>query len=237
MADTLFTRTPREQLPERYHLAWDTMNRLTEEPTFVEVFASNPSMLDFVMNDFYTRVFFGGRVDQRYKQLARLKLSLLHGCRTCNRQNVPGALEAGVSQAQIDAMRDYENGPFTAAEKAVIAYADEVALTNMDGRMTPELYARLRGHFSEADILELGVAALIDHGIGDDAVVLRVGNRRAAVARGDVLLLRNAAALGRGQRIIVIRVLGDLGSGFGGEHRRAEDAGRGDGRSNGQQRQ
>jgi alkylhydroperoxidase family enzyme len=164
MADTLFTRTPRDQLPEQYHLAWDTMNRLTEEPTFVEVFASNPSMLDFVMNDFYSRVFFGGRVDQRYKQLARLKLSLLHGCRTCNRQNVPGALEAGVSQAQIDAMRDYENGPFTAAEKAVIAYADEVALTNMDGRMTPELYARLRSHFSEADILELGVAMAVVSG-------------------------------------------------------------------------
>ena len=174
MADTLFTRTPREQLPEQYHLAWDTMNRLTEEPTFVEVFASNPSMLDFVMNDFYTRVFFGGRVDQRYKQLARLKLSLLHGCRTCNRQNVPGALEAGVSQAQIDAMRDYENGPFTAAEKAVIAYADEVALTNMDGRMTPELYARLRGHFSEADILELGVAMAVVSGMAKLSFVLNL---------------------------------------------------------------
>ena len=174
MADTLFTRTPRDQLPEQYHLAWDTMNRLTEEPTFVEVFASNPSMLDFVMNDFYTRVFFGGRVDQRYKQLARLKLSLLHGCRTCNRQNVPGALEAGVSQAQIDAMRDYENGPFTTAEKAVIAYADEVALTNMDGRMTPELYARLRGHFSEADILELGVAMAVVSGMAKLSFVLNL---------------------------------------------------------------
>ena len=174
MADTLFTRTPRDQLPEQYHLAWDTMNRLTEEPTFVEVFASNPSMLDFVMNDFYSRVFFGGRVDQRYKQLARLKLSLLHGCRTCNRQNVPGALEAGVSQAQIDAMRDYENGPFTAAEKAVIAYADEVALTNMDGRMTPELYARLRGHFSEADILELGVAMAVVSGMAKLSFVLNL---------------------------------------------------------------
>ena len=174
MADTLFTRTPRDQLPEQYHLAWDTMNRLTEAPTFVEVFASNPSMLDFVMHDFYTRVFFGGRVDQRYKQLARLKLSLLHGCRTCNRQNVPGALEAGVSQAQIDAMRDYENGPFTAAEKAVIAYADEVALTNMDGRMTPELYARLRSHFSEADILELGVAMAVVSGMAKLSFVLNL---------------------------------------------------------------
>jgi alkylhydroperoxidase family enzyme len=174
MADTLFTRTPRDKLPEQYHLAWDTMNRLTEEPTFVEVFASNPAMLDFVMNDFYTRVFFGGHVDQRYKQLARLKLSLLHGCRTCNRQNVPGALEAGVSQAQIDAMHDYESGPFTAAEKAVISYADEVALTNVNGSMTPELYSRLRSHFSEADILELGVAMAVVSGMAKLSFVLNL---------------------------------------------------------------
>jgi alkylhydroperoxidase family enzyme len=174
MADTLFTRTPRDKLPEQYHLAWDTMNRLTEEPTFVEVFASNPSMLDFVMGHFYAGVFFGGNVAQRYKQLARLKLSLLHGCRTCNRQNVPGALEAGVTQAQIDAMHDYETGPFTDAEKAVIAYADEVALTNMDGKMTPALYKRLRAHFSEADILELGVAMAVVSGMAKLSFVLNL---------------------------------------------------------------
>ena len=172
MADTLFTRTPRDQLPEQYHLAWDTMNRLTEEPTFVEVFASNPSMLDFVMNDFYTRVFFGGRVDQRYKQLARLKLSLLHGCRTCNKQNVPGALEAGISQAQINAMLDFQTGPFTDAEKAVLAYAREVSLTNAGGHMSPELFARLREHFSQADILELGVTMAIISGMAKLSFVL-----------------------------------------------------------------
>jgi alkylhydroperoxidase family enzyme len=179
MTETLFTRTPRDQLPERYHLAWDTMNRLTEEPTFVEVFAANPQMLDFVMGDFYARVFFGGNVAQRYKQLARLKLSLLHGCRTCNRQNVPGALEAGVSQAQVDAMDDYENGPFTAAEKAVIAYADEVALTNVHGRMSPALYSRLRAHFSEADILELGVAMAVVSGMAKLSFVLNLVEKEA----------------------------------------------------------
>ena len=174
MADTLFTRTPRDRLPEQYHLAWDTMNRLTYEPTFVEVFASNPQMLDFVMGSFYAGVFFGGKVDQRYKQLARLKLSLLHGCRTCNKQNVPGALAAGITQAQVDAMDDYEKGPFTPAEKAVIAYADEVALTNMDGKMSPQLYARLREHFSEADILELGVAMAVISGMAKLSFVLNL---------------------------------------------------------------
>lgn len=174
MSETLFTRTPRDKLPEKFHLAWDTLNKLTGEPAFVEVFASNPDMLEFVMNQFYMGVFFGGKVDQRYKQLVRLKLSLLHGCRTCNKQNVPGALAAGITQAQVDAMDDFERGPFTDAEKAVIAYADEVALTNAEGRMTPELFRRLRAHFSEADILELGVTMAIISGMAKLSFVLDV---------------------------------------------------------------
>jgi alkylhydroperoxidase family enzyme len=177
MTDTLFTRTPRAELPAGYHLAWDTLERLTGEPAFVEVFASNPAMLDFVMNQFYAGVFFGGRVEQRYKQLARLKLSLLHGCRTCNRQNVPGALAAGISQAQVDAMESFEDGPFTDAEKAVLAYAAEVALTNAAGRMTPGLFRRLRAHFSEADILELGVAMAVISGMAKLAFVLDLVER------------------------------------------------------------
>ena len=172
MADTLFTRTPRDRLPERFHAAWDTLNGLAGEPAFVEVFATNPDMLEFVMGPFYAGVFFGGRVEQRYKQLVRLKLSLLHGCRTCNKQNVPGALAAGITQAQVDAMDDFENGPFTAADKAVLAYASEVALTNAAGRMTPALYARLRSHFTEADLLELGVTMAVISGMAKLSFVL-----------------------------------------------------------------
>ena len=172
MSDTLLTRTPRARLPERFRPAWDAMQKLAEEPTFVEVFASNPAMLEFVMERFYAGVFFGGQVEQRYKQLARLKLSLLHGCRTCNRQNVPGALAAGVTQAQVNAMDNFESGPFTDADKAVLAYAEQVALTNKDGRMTPALHARLRAHSSEADILELGVAMAVISGMAKLSFVL-----------------------------------------------------------------
>ena len=174
MADTPMNRIPRERLPEQFHLAWDTLNRLTGEPTFVEVFAQAPDVLNFVMNDFYMKLFFGGQVDQRYKQIARLKLSLEHGCRTCNKQNVPGALEAGLTQAQIDAMDDYENGPFTDAEKAVLAFTDQVKLTNMDGDLSPALYRRLSKHFSDAEICELGTCMAVVAGMAKLSFVLHL---------------------------------------------------------------
>lgn len=174
MVDTLFTRTPRDGLQEGFKPAWDMLNKLTGEPAFIEVFGQAPDLVNLVMNEFYVKVFFGGRVKQRYKQLVRLRLSIVHGCRTCNKQNVPGALEAGVSQQQVDALiaGTHEDGPFTAAEKAVLAYADQMVLTNMHGDMSPELFARLRAHFSEAEILELGVVMAIIGGMAKLSFIL-----------------------------------------------------------------
>ncbi len=174
MVDTLFTRTPRDELPEDFKPAWDMLNKLTGEPAFMEVFASAPDLVNLVMNEFYTKIFFGGRVAQRYKQLVRLRLSIVHGCRTCNKQNVPGALEAGITQAQVDSMiaGSYEEGPFTEAEKAVLAYADQMVLTNMHGDMSPALFKRLRDYFGEPEILELGVVMAIIGGMAKLSFIL-----------------------------------------------------------------
>ena len=177
MADTQLTRIPREDLPEEFQMAWDGLNGLTGEPTFVEVFAQAPDVLRFVMNEFYMKLFFGGNVDQRYKQLVRLKLSLVHGCRTCNKQNVPGALEAGISQEQIDAMGDYENGPFSDADKAVLKFADQMVLTNMDGDMDEQLYGMLSAHFSDAEICELGTVMAIIAGMAKLSFILHLVER------------------------------------------------------------
>jgi alkylhydroperoxidase family enzyme len=177
MSDTPLRRIPRRDLPEEFGLAWDTLNRLSGEPAFVEAFAQAPHVLRFVMGDFYANLFFGGQVEQRYKQLARLRLSLVHGCRTCNRQNIPGALEAGFTKAQIDAIDDYERGPFTAAEKAVLRFADQMVLTNMAGDMSPALYRELSVHFSDAQILELGTVMAIIAGMAKLSFILHLVER------------------------------------------------------------
>ena len=177
MANTPLQRIPRDELPAGAQMAWDKLNELTQEPTFVEVFANAPDMLDFVMNQFYGNIFFGGNVEQKYKQLARLRLSLIHGCRTCNKQNVPGALEAGISQEQVDHLENVDAGPFTDAEKAVVKYAEQMALTNHEGKLDKTLYAKLREHFSDADICELGTVMAVIGGMAKLAFVMDLVER------------------------------------------------------------
>jgi alkylhydroperoxidase family enzyme len=179
MTDTLFTQIDRNRLAPPWQPAWDTMNKLTGDATFVEVFAQAPALLDFVMQQFYAKVFFGGKVEQRYKQLARLRLSIIHGCRTCNKQNIPGALEAGFTEAQIEALTHGRVESFTDAERAVIEYAEQIALSNMEGRMTPALFGRLRAHFSEEQILELGTAMAVISGMAKLSFVLDLVERES----------------------------------------------------------
>ena len=177
--NTLFTRMPRAQMAPEWQGAWDMLNKLTGDATFVEVFAQAPALLEFVMQKFYAGVFFGGSVDQRYKQLARLQLSLIHGCRTCNKQNIPGAIAAGFSAAQIEALQDGRLDAFNAVERAVIEYARQVALSNMEGQMTPDLFKSLREHFSEAEILELGTAMAVISGMAKLSFVLDLVERES----------------------------------------------------------
>ena len=176
MADTVMSRIPRERLSPEWQGAWDMLNGLTGEPAFIEAMANAPELLNFAMVEFYQKIFFGGRVEQKYKQLLRLRLSLAHGCRSCNLQNATGAREAGYSDAQIAAIEG-DRSLFDDAERVVLEFADEMVLTNPGGRLDEGLYRRLRGHFNDAQICELGVVAGFIGGMAKMAFVLELVER------------------------------------------------------------
>lgn len=56
---------------------------------------------------------------------------------------------------------DYEYGPFSDAEKAVLALADEMVLTNQEGRLTDAQRAALLEHFTPEEAFELGMTSAV----------------------------------------------------------------------------
>lgn len=157
MTNTILPKVAREEMDEGIGMAWDALHALSGDATFVEVFANAPDVLNFAMVDFYQKQFFEGRVHERYKQLARLRLSMNHGCRTCNLQNVKGVAGFGYSQEQIDALWKGDYSSFSEDEQAVMELADEIALNNREGQYTQVLHEKLKRHFSTEDILELAM--------------------------------------------------------------------------------
>lgn len=157
MPNPVLPRRERHQMPPALQAVWDRSINTSGDATFVAVGANNPDLVQWYIDDFYGRVFYDGRVPVNIMELLRLRLSNIHGCRYCNKGNTQSALEAGVSQEQIDALFDYEDGPFSEAEKAALRLADQIVLTNDDGHLTAELYEQLKPHFTDGQIFQMGL--------------------------------------------------------------------------------
>jgi len=152
-------------MPDNLRAAWRKSMELRGDAAFFEVFGNNPGLYDWYTESFYKEVFHGGTVPQRIKELARLRLSTIHGCRFCNQGNRVDALGAGLTGAEIDALSDYENASFSDAEKAVLRLADQMLLTNPDGALSQSLYDDLRKHFTDGELLELGLVMAVLSGM------------------------------------------------------------------------
>ncbi len=177
MTDTLMRRIPESRMSDALKAARAGALALTGDATITEVFANSEKVCDFFFNQFYQGLFFNGDVPLRYKELLRLRLSKVHGCWFCNRNNEAGAKAAGFTDAQIQAIGGDARADFTGAESAVLALADELVLTNMGGSLTPELYAALKAHFSDGDIVELSMVGAVLGGLNKMAFVLNLVER------------------------------------------------------------
>lgn len=158
-------RVPPDEMPDNLRAAWRKSMELRGDAAFFEVFGNNPGLYDWYTENFYREVFHGGTVPRRIKELARLRLSTIHGCRFCNQGNRVDALSAGLTGAEIDALSDYENASFSDAEKAVLRLADQMLLTNPDGALSQSLYDDLRKHFTDGELLELGLVMAVLSGM------------------------------------------------------------------------
>ena len=138
---------------------------LRGDATFFEVFANHPQLYRWYTASFYGEVFRGGIVARRVKELMRLHLSLSHGCRFCNQGNRVDALDAGLSEDDLAALGDFENSALPDRDKAALRLADQLVLTNSGGKLDAALYRDLRKHFSDAEILELGLTMGILTGV------------------------------------------------------------------------
>lgn len=172
---------PREHLPDDLRVMFDTGVERTGDATIIGVMAHQPDLLRWYFNEFYDGLFYNRHpymtVDVRTKELLRLKLSKQHGCQFCNRFNTVEAKKAGITDAQIDAIFDNEDPVWSEKDRAVIALAEEMMLQNMEGQLSQSLYKRLRDHFDEAQIVELGFVAAILSGVAKWIFTYDIVNR------------------------------------------------------------
>ena len=115
----------------------------------------------------WNKVLYKGLLPHKLKEMVRIRISVAHQCGYCSTVRSNVAKAEGLTEDMVnDVLNAYQASPsFTAREKAALAYADlfkegEHAIDK------DEVYAALKKHFSEEEIIELGMLCAQTDGVG-----------------------------------------------------------------------
>jgi AhpD family alkylhydroperoxidase len=119
----------------------------------VEMWAYQPKMMSG-MGKFQQSVRKGNSVDERLKYLVELKGAQMIGCEFCVDLGSQICRNSGLSDEELLALPRYgQSDLFSEREKAALDYTVGVMRTPVD--VSDELFARMRGHFSEKQLVEI----------------------------------------------------------------------------------
>jgi len=101
----------------------------------------------------------------RLVELVRLRVAFFNQCRSCMAIRYSDAVADGVTEGLVCSLeRPQEAENLSAAEKVAIRYGELMATDHL--AIDDALYDELRQHFSEAQIVELGMTAAFFVGFG-----------------------------------------------------------------------
>ena len=140
---------------------WYSKRRYGRELTITPVIAhSRPTMIGWGAFEWWHE--HANRVDERLKDLAATRVATRVGCQFCIDIGSALGRQAGVTEEQLRDFHNYRISPlFSDEERVVMEYAEE--LTKEQVQVPEELFARLREHFDEAQIVELTAAIAIEN--------------------------------------------------------------------------
>ena len=115
----------------------------------------------------WNKVLYKGVLPHKLKEMCRIRISVAHQCGYCSTVRSNVAKAEGLTEDMIDHLiGSYETSShFTARERAALHYADlfkqgEHAIDK------DEVYEELKKHFSEEEIIELGMLCAQTDGVG-----------------------------------------------------------------------
>jgi alkylhydroperoxidase family enzyme len=100
-------------------------------------------------------------VDNGIKRLVAYMASKTHGSKYSMAHSAEAAHRAGISDEKVEAVDDYRTSPlYTEAERVALDFT--VAAASQPNAVTDALFDRMRTHWSEAQIVEIGAVVAIN---------------------------------------------------------------------------
>ena len=124
------------------------------------------SKLGIAWVEYWNKLLYQGVLPHKLKEMCRIKISVAHQCGYCSTVRSNVAKAEGLTESVIGDLFDYTGSPqFSAREKAALRYADSFK-QGEHAIDKDEVYAELAKHFSEEEIIELGLFCAEVDGVG-----------------------------------------------------------------------
>jgi AhpD family alkylhydroperoxidase len=107
------------------------------------------------------------------RELARMRIAQINDCVACSDFRAPSVLDAGIAPELYENVAAYATYPgYTPRQRLAIEYAERFA--NDHAAIDDGFFERLRGLFSDAEILDLTLCVAVFLGLGRSLTVLGV---------------------------------------------------------------
>lgn len=124
-------------------------------PNFIKTLAHSPECLEPVAGLYRATMVGASSLGERLKELVILRTCQVDKCKATVEQHTRRALEAGVTQEQLDAMADYAASDlFNYYEKDALSLVDQV-LTRPDEIPEDAFWTQLDNHFTSDQVVEM----------------------------------------------------------------------------------
>jgi AhpD family alkylhydroperoxidase len=141
--------------------------------------AQVPELLDVTM-PFIGTLYDAGAVDLRAKELLILRVSAVNHCRYCVATHTVAGWDAGLTEAETAALRGSAEG-LGDRDTALVRWCD--AISRSDEPVADELFAGLREHFADHEVVELTLVAAATLMLNRFCTALELAPTEATVKR------------------------------------------------------
>jgi AhpD family alkylhydroperoxidase len=112
----------------------------------------------------WNSVLYEGKLPHKLKEMCRIRISVAHRCGYCSTVRSNVAKAEGLTEDLVNDLLN-DGHKLSASEKAALEYAD-LFKSGDEAIDSDAVYARLKPHFSEEEIIELGMLCAQTVGVG-----------------------------------------------------------------------
>ena len=163
----LYKPTSDEKLPQFLKENITKSNNLTGDAFFLKVFGSNSKVAEVYYEEFYKKIFYKGTVDIKTKEIIRLRLAGISGCKYCISVDEHSAMQNGVSEEDILNAKSNKIDEFDDNLKNILKLVNHISLSKASERAEKEIIEKALNDYSQEQFVEILFVTAILAGMGN----------------------------------------------------------------------